>query len=146
MVAFTLHLLHILFMAWFVGSGIALTILWIRNRGAVRETRLPDAAGMLAIARYIHTLAGTFLLLTGVLMVIQRPGMLSSGHFLAKAILGVVAVGISHYAQAKIRQIWLAWTAHRPVPRPEKIMDILAVVIPILGALVIFMGVSWSHG
>ena len=142
-----LTFLHILFVVLFVGSGAGLAILWRHSRNVDAVQRLSVAEGMVAISQKVTVMAGSFLLLVGILMLISRPALLSSGAlFYVKLTLGLIMVGISHVAHGKLKKIRAALAETKVDAAGEKAWDLITKVMPVLGIVTIFLGIWLTHG
>ncbi len=142
-----LTFLHILFVVLFVGSGAGLAILWNRSRSVDAAQRLPLVEGMVAISRKVTIMAGSFLLLVGILMLISRPALLSAGALLyIKLTLGLIMVGVSHVAHGKLKKIRAALAESKVDAGGEKAWDLITKVMPVLGIVTLFLGIWLTHG
>ncbi|MFQ6030211.1 MAG: hypothetical protein ACE5Q6_22280 [Dehalococcoidia bacterium] len=141
-----LIMLHVLFVALYVGSSAGLGILWSRNRQGTPEERLPDVEAMLAISKRFGVLASSLVLLVGILMLINQPAMLGWGAlFYLKIILGFVMIGFTHVAHARLIRLQSALAGGTASPSGEKMMDLTRWLLPVLGVIVIILGVWHGH-
>ena len=142
-----LTFLHILFVALFIGSGAGLAILWKRSRTVDDAQRLPLVEGMVTISQKVTVMAGSFLLLVGILMLISRPALLSAGPLLyVKIILGIIMVGMSHAAHGKIKKIRAALAESEVDTGSEKFWGMITKVMPVLAIVTLFLGFWLTHG
>ena len=142
-----LTFLHILFVALFIGSGAGLAILWKRSRTVDDAQRLPLVEGMVTISQKVTVMAGSFLLLVGILMLISRPALLSTGPLLyVKIILGIIMVGMSHAAHGKIKKIRAALAESEVDTGSEKFWGMITKVMPVLAIVTLFLGFWLTHG
>ena len=142
-----LTFLHILFVALFIGSGAGLAILWKRSRTVDDAQRLPLVEGMVTISQKVTVMAGSFLLLVGILMLISRPALLSAGVlWYVKIILGIIMVGMSHAAHGKIKKIRAALAESEVDTGSEKFWGMITKVMPVLAIVTLFLGFWLTHG
>ncbi|MCH7858799.1 MAG: hypothetical protein IID14_03755 [Candidatus Marinimicrobia bacterium] len=142
-----LTFLHILFVVLFVGSGAGLAILWKLSRTVDTTQRLPLVEGIAAISQKVTVMAGSFLLLVGILMLISRPALLSAGAlWYVKIILGLMLVGLSHAAHGKIKKIRAALDENEVDTGSEKFWDMITKVMPVLAIVTLFLGFWLTHG
>ena len=90
-----LLIVHVIGVAVMAGSIVALALQWRRSQAAVGESRSALRQSMLETGRRLTVPAGSGLVLAGVLMILDRPGLLpGSILFRVKLALGAVTVVI----------------------------------------------------
>ena len=134
-------------MVLFIGSWAGLAILWKRSRIVDAAQGLALVEGMVAISQKVTVMAGSFLLLVGILMLISRPALLSAGALLyVKLTLGLIMVGISHVAHGKLKKIRAALAESKVDTGGEKAWDLITKVMPVLGIVTLVLGFWLTHG
>ena len=71
-----LLIVHVIGVAVMAGSIVALALQWRRSQAAVGESRSALRQSMLETGRRLTVPAGSGLVLAGVLMILDRPGLL----------------------------------------------------------------------
>jgi uncharacterized membrane protein len=143
-----LKFFHLLFVALFIGAFTAMALLWTRGRLAADSTiRQAYLDAVVFLSQRLATVAGSILLLAGILMLVDQPAMLKSGPlFHIKMTLGVLVVGASHVAHAKAKRLRAAMSEERVDARSERLMDLATWFVPALAFVVLFLGVFVAHG
>ncbi len=143
-----LRSVHVSFVVLYVGAAASMTILWLQARpsdgGAERN---PLLTAVVTVGHRITLTAGSLALLAGILMIMERPGILQHGAVLiVKIILGVVAVGLSHMVQGRVRRIRDGALEGTEPPGAEKSLDLLLKLAPVLALATVLLGIIISHG
>jgi uncharacterized membrane protein len=139
---------HVLFMALFTGSFAAMALLWARGRGARSpQERAPFVEGTLAISRRLTTLTASLLLLVGILMIIDMPGLLYEGPLIhIKITIGVILVGVSHVVHFRLKKAYAALHQEEPEAGADRFLDLATALVPAVAFITIFLGIIQSHG
>ncbi|MFC1746720.1 hypothetical protein ACFLZR_00105 [Candidatus Neomarinimicrobiota bacterium] len=140
--------LHILFIALFVGSSGVLWLLWRQYRMTEPNLKRTVVEGMLLISQRITTVSGSFLFLSGLLILIWQPGILRGGGiwFAIKIILGFVAVGLAHVTHVVLRKEHLALQNSKTDEDREKKLTLNLALVGTLSVLALLLGYSILHG
>ncbi|MFB0516070.1 MAG: hypothetical protein ACETWG_05635 [Candidatus Neomarinimicrobiota bacterium] len=143
-----LRFFHVLLVALYVGSFTAIAFLWIRSRQLNDPAaRLPYIDAAVSISQRLTTMAGSILLLVGILMIINWPGVLGYGVlFYIKISIGVLLVAVSHIAHAMAKRARDALAAGRTDARAERFVDLTVRIGPAIAFIIVFLGVMVSHG
>lgn len=139
--------LHILFVVLFVGSGAALALLWQMFRNADLTRKLPVVSGLVALSRQVTTMAGSFVFLMGLLMLIRQPAIMATGPlFQVKITLGILSIGLMHMTHGKLKRVLAALEQGETNSRAEKTVSVFTKVIGVVNVLVLLLGVLRFHG
>lgn len=143
-----LKFFHILFVALFVGAFTAMALLWTRGRLAPDpERRYAYVDAVVFISQRLSTIAGSILLLAGILMLVYQPAILGTGIlFHIKMALGILVVGASHLAHVKAKRLRRALSEERVDTKAERFMELATWIVPALAFVVLFLGIMISHG
>ena len=139
--------LHILFVALFVGTGAAIGILWRRGRTGEAEARLPLVEAVVAVGRIQAMVAGSFVILAGVLLTF-RAGISGGLNPLlgVKILLGLTLIGLSHFGLSRAKKVAAALSEGQTHDSAERALDLINRVAPVIAIVVIFLGIWVAHG
>ena len=102
---------------------------------------------MLDISRKVTVMAGSFLVLVGILMIMDRPALMTYGLlFYLKLVLGLIIVGLGHVGHGKLKKIQAAASVGEVDTVSEKTWDIMSKLMPALALTTILLGVWLVHG
>ena len=139
--------LHILFVALFVGTGAATGILWSRGRTGEAETRLPLVEAVVAVGRMQAMVAGTAVILAGVLLTFRAGSSSGLNPLLGvKILLGLTLIGLSHFALSRAKKVAAALSEGQTNDSAERDLDMINRVAPVIAVVVIFLGIWLAHG
>ena len=91
----TIRLLHLIGMAAWFGTALIVSIIWSKKE--VGDTKL-----ILDLISKVEMPASFFIPLTGVLMMIDQIHWLQVGWMHLKIIVGLVAIGFTHFSRSKL--------------------------------------------
>ena len=135
--------IHVLFAGIFAGAFIILTVQHrasLTSDTAARKVQVPM---LLTIAQQATRIGTSLILLFGVLLLLQRPGMLAGLHL--KITIGIIAVALSHMAAANIRRLASALDAEADTSSIDGKLSWSLPVTLLLIIVTIFIGVTRAH-
>ena len=139
--------LHIVSVALFTGSWAALLVMWRRAGQMPPGPVEPLVAAMVTVARFSSIVAGSLVLLVGLLMILVQPQVLAlGGRFHAKLFLGVLAIGLSHMAAGRLRKLYNTIKLDGAAKLEDRAFTRLGGLVMLLMTVVIYLGVSLNHG
>lgn len=139
--------LHIVSMALFTGSWAALLVMWRRAGQMPPGPIEPLVAAMVTVARFSSIVAGSLVLLVGLLMILVQPQVLAlGGRFHAKLFLGVLAIGLSHMVTGRLRKLYNTIKSDAADKLEDRVFARLGGLVMLLMIVVIYLGVSLNHG
>ncbi len=104
-------------------------------------------AAMATAARFASMVAGSLVILVGLLMIMVQPQVLAlGGRFHTKLLLGVVAIGLSHVAAGRLKKLHNTIKSDSAAQLEDKAFARLGGLIMLLAAVVIYLGVRLTHG
>ncbi|MCH7497851.1 MAG: hypothetical protein IH971_08370 [Candidatus Marinimicrobia bacterium] len=145
---FLLRMVHVSFVVFYVGAAASMAILWLQARRSDGGAEgIPSLNAVVTVGHRITLTAGSIALLAGILMIMERPSILQHGAvFIVKIILGVMAVGLSHMVQGRVRRFRDGAQEGTEQPEAEKSVDMLLKLAPVLALATVLLGVFISHG
>ena len=142
-----LRIFHILLAALYVGAAASMAVLWMQGRRDGGAELGGILTGILSVGRWVSITAGSLVILVGILMLIDRPGLLGEGPLLyLKIALGIGAVGLSHVAQARVRRFRDAAAGGDDSAGAEKSIGLALKLAPVLALIVVLLGIIIAHG
>ncbi len=139
--------LHIVSIALFKGSWAAGLVMWWRAGQMEPGSKGPLVAALATAARFASLVAGSLVILVGLLMILVQPQVLAlGGRFHTKLLLGVVAIGLSHMAAGRLKKLHSTIVSDDTTKLEDKAFTRLGVVVMLLAVVVIYLGISLSHG
>ena len=142
-----LRIFHILLAALYVGAAASMAVLWMQGGRAGDAEMGGILTGILAVGRRVSITAGSLLILVGLLMMMDRPSLFGEGPLLyLKIALGIGAVGLSHVAQARVRQVRDAAEVGDDTAGAEKSAGLALKLAPVIALTVVLLGILIAHG
>lgn len=141
-----LLVLHITFVALFVGSVAALIILWRRARLAEGEAREILLGSVYMVSKNLVTKAVSGAVLVGILMLTSQPAIISgSGLFKVKVALGIILFGLTAAIHARLRRLEGDAGVSAETIMADSVIDNFLRMMVILAPIVILLGILNGH-
>jgi uncharacterized membrane protein len=138
---------HIVSIALFTGSWAALLVMWWRAGQMEPGSKEPLVAALVTAARFASIVAGSLVILVGLLMIMVQPQVLAlGGRFHTKLFLGVLAVGLSHVAAGRLKKLHNTIKSDGATKLEDKAFGRLGALVMLLVIVVIYLGISLTHG
>ncbi len=139
--------LHIVSIALFSGSWAALLVMWWRAGQMEPGPKGPLVAALVTAARFASIIAGSLVILVGLLMIMVEPHVLAlGGRFHTKLLFGVAAIGLSHLAAGRLKKLHKTIVSDDTTKLEDKVFTRLGAAVMLLAVVVIYLGISLAHG
>ena len=139
--------LHIVSIALFTGSWAAVLVMWWRAGQMEPGPNEPLMGALVTAARFASIIAGSVVILVGLLMIMVQPQVLAlGGRFHTKLLLAVVAIGLSHVATGRLKKLHNTIKSNDSTQLEDTTFSRLGGVVMLLVVVVIYLGISLSHG
>ncbi len=121
--------------------------MWWRVGPLEPGSKEPLVAALVTAARFASIVAGSLVILVGLLMIMVQPQVLAlGGRFHTKLLLGVLAIGLSHVATGRLKKLHNTIISDDSTKLEDTTFTRLGGLVMLLVVVVIYLGISLSHG